>query len=653
MRSKIIIKPIGLQSSILKGLNPDDCLSDVRKELESSNTINDMLIFSKKIGEEFIEVEREDEENFLLKEIITDDKILYLNRIDWKLLSNQHKLDYGCIMSYDGIKKANKRAFTMKDCELTEIKGKGYKKDKLEFKSKEDWIKKTNLFFSNDNNVQNFVKLEESSDKKIFDDEIKSSYQYTELGKVSLKFNKTNLELTNEFENDVKDAINSINPGERFKKITGDYGQFIPTEVILGGRVYLNGSVCTRLLGGIHPDDKKELDEKQDKEFDEKQDIEFDEKQDIEFDEKQSIKFDENQNKEFDEKTWIKSLNNHQNWECIELKNPINIFQLLPDDLCKRAYESIGKKILYTRIKDFDYNLYEPGMYGTFELNNDISQNILEIIQNEEADYDIFATVVNTAKDLKKVFFNCQILKKQKAKPSIIIHGIQKKFRPRTYKLKIAYMIVGYDTHFNFLLSDITSVELIKKKYKSKKIQCEFDNIELQRELGSMMASGIPFFGIPVLSNFDSSNNSIVIGHNFSSNQTIDIFSYSVKNNCYSKLPSFTFYILIISDYSTSDTYTSLPFNYKMLKSPFVPLQSSRPIIPKYISLYLSKNDNDNYKPIFLKQKKGQIKIKYVDCKCKQTCYVCQNKTLKISKSEKNIDCILFDPPASKFMNVM
>ncbi|CAB4426269.1 unnamed protein product [Rhizophagus irregularis] len=574
MRSKIIIKPIGLQSSILKGLNPDDCLSDVR--------------------EEFIEVEREDEGNFLLKEIITDDNILYLNRIDWKLLSNQHKLDYGCIMSYDGIKKANKRAFTMKDCELTEIKGKGYKKDKLEFKSKEDWIKKTNLFLS--------------------------SYQYTELGKVSLKFNKTNLELTNEFENDVKDAINSINPGERFKKITGDYGQFIPTEIILGGRVYLNGSVCTRLLGGIHPDDKKELDEKQDKEFDEKQDIEIDEKQDIEFDEKQSIKFDENQSKEFDEKTWIKSLNNHQNWECIELKNPINIFQLLPDDLCKRAYESIGKKILYTKIKDFDYNLYEPGMYGTFELNNDISQNILEIIQNEEADYDIFATVVNTAKDLKKVFFNCQILKKQKAKPSIIIH-------------------------------DITSVELIKKEYKSKKNQCVFDNIKLQRELGSMMASGIPFFGIPVLSNFDSSNNSIVIGHNFSSNQTIDIFSYSVKNNCYSKLPSFTFYILIISDYSTSDTYTSLPFNYKMLKSPFIPLQSSRPIIPKYISLYLSKNDNDNYKPIFLKQKKGQIKIKYVDCKCKPTCYVCQNKTLKISKSEKNIDCILFDPPAS--MNIM
>ncbi|CAB4376495.1 unnamed protein product [Rhizophagus irregularis] len=636
MYSKIIIKTIGLKNSILKRLNPDDCLSDVRKELESSNTINDMLIFSKKIGDigdEFIEVEREDEEYFLLKEIITDDKILYLNRLDWKLLNNQHKLDYGCIMSFDGIKKANKRAFTMKDCELTEIKGKGYKKDKLEFESKEDWIKKTNLFFSSDINVQNFVKLDESSHKKNFDDEIKSSYECTELGKVSLKFSKTNLILNGEFENDIKNAINSINPGERFKKITEEYGLFIPTEVILGGRVYLNGSVCTRLLGGIHPGDK---------EFDEKQDIEFDEKQDLKFDEKQDIEFDKKQDKGFDEKTWIKSLNNYQDWDCIELKSPINIFQLLPDDLCKEAYKSIGKKILCTRIKDYDYNLYESGVYGTFELNNDISQNNLEIIQNEEADYDIFATVVNTGKDFKKVFFNCQILKDQKAKPSIIIHGIQKKFRRRTYNLKIAYMIVGYDTHFNFLLSDITSVELIKKEYKSI-IKREFDNIELQQEFGSMMASGIPFFGIPVLSNFDSSNNSIVIGHNFSSNQTIDIFSYNVKNNCYSKLPSFTFYILIIFDYS--NTYTSQPFNYTMLKSPFIPLQSSKPIIPKYISLYLLKNDNDNYKPIFLKQKNKQIKVKYVDCGCKQTCYVCQNKTLKISKNEKNIDCILFDPP--------
>ncbi|PKK79143.1 hypothetical protein RhiirC2_728021, partial [Rhizophagus irregularis] len=47
----------------------------------------------------------------------------------------------------------------MKDCEITEIKAKGYKKDKLEFESKEDWMKKTNLFFSTDVNIQNFVEL--------------------------------------------------------------------------------------------------------------------------------------------------------------------------------------------------------------------------------------------------------------------------------------------------------------------------------------------------------------------------------------------------------------------------------------------------------------------------------------------------------------
>ncbi|GBC01721.1 hypothetical protein RclHR1_04300003 [Rhizophagus clarus] len=609
MRIEIIIKTINSENPSLKGLTPDDNLSNIRIELESSNIINDTLIFSKKICDEFIEVERKDEETFLLKEIITDDNILYLNPLDWKFLSNRHKLDYGCTMSLEGIKRANKRAFMIKYCEL-EIKDKGYKKDKLEFKSKEDWIKKTNLFISSDINIPNLEKFVESLHKENFSDEIKSSYKYTEFGKVTLKFIKTNLKLTNEFENDVIDAINSVNPRERFKKITEDYGQFIPTEVILGGRVYFEGSVCTKLLGGNYPNDKE---------------------------------FDEHDDKEFDEKAWIKSLSDYQNWECIEFKNPINIFQLLPEKLREEAYKSIGKKILYTSIKDYDYNLYKPGMYGTFELNNDIPHNVLEIIQNEEADHDILATVVNTDKDIKKVFFNCQILKKQKAKPSIIIHGIQKKFRPRTYKLKIAYMIVGYDTHFNFLFSEITRVELIKEKYES--IQREFDSIKLQQELSSMMASGIPFFGIPVLSNFDSSNNSIIIGHNFVSNQSVDIFSYSVKNNCYSKLPNFTFYTLIISDYSVSNNYAPLPFNYKILKEPFIPIQSSQSIIPKYISLYLSKNNSDNYKPIFLKQKNKQIKVKYIDCRCKQTCFICQNKTLKISKNENNIDCILFDPP--------
>jgi hypothetical protein len=659
-----IIENTSLQTPIFKKLNPDDDLSNIRKELENSNIINDMLLFSKKINNDYGEMKREDEENFLLKEIIKidddDQNILYLKRLYWKFLSNQCKLDYGRIMTFDGIKMAKKQAFIMNDCKLTEINN--YHKGKLEFESKEDWMKKTNLFIDVDGiNVTNFAKLglsAESLRKKSFNKEIMSAYQYTEIGKVSLKFTKSNLsnlELTEEFKNDLIDAIQSNDP-KKFEKITKDYGQFIPTEVILGGRVYFNdvrqsfknneetlinasGKISgflninagynsndsektskfynfnhMRLLGGKHPDGEK-----------------------------------------FDEKAWIESLKDYQNWNCIEFKNPISIFQLLSDDLPddlkdlrKRTYKSIGKRVLYTSIEDCDYHLNEPGRYRTFELQN-IPQNILEMIQNEEADCDIFASVIDTNENSKNVFFDCHILRKPKTKPSIMIHGIQKNFQKHKYNLKIKIMVIGYDINFNFILPNTIGVELVKTVCNPLN-PCEFYSIPLQRELDSMLASCIPFFGIPILNNLDSSNKSIIIGHKFRNTQSdnlfnVDVYSYCVKKKCYDKLPRFIFCTLYISNYSNiTNSYESLPFNFKLMKNPFIDLNNTNNnsiINPKYVSLYLSKSDN--YKPMFVNQKINQIKIKYLNCNCKKTCFICKNKTLKISKNENNIECILFE----------
>ncbi|GES72682.1 hypothetical protein GLOIN_2v1882323 [Rhizophagus clarus] len=632
-----ILDDLLVQRSIIKRLNSDDLLSDIRKELEN-NVINDTLLYLKKENDEFGEIERKDEEKVCLKEVMTikdGQNILYLKRNYWKILSNHYNLDYGRTMSFDGIKIAEKRAYIINNCELKEINS--YKKGRLEFESKEDWMKKTNLFTDVENgaNVTNFAKLGlsvASLRDKSFNNEIMSAYQYTEIGKVSLKFNRKhlkNLKLTDEFKNDVIDAIKSENPGEKFKKITKEYGQFIPTEIILGGRVYFNDikeSITNpanddsknnnnskktskfycfnfiRLLGGKHPDDEN-----------------------------------------FDEKVWIESLKDHTSWECIEFKNPINIFQLLIDDLRSQAFKSIGKRILHTSIEDCDYYLNESGRYKNFELKN-IPRNILEVIHNEEAECDIFASVIDTDANSKKVFFNCQILRKPNAKPSIIIHAIQKSFKKCMYKLKVKIMIIGYDMDFNFILPDSIGVELIKHDYNPQNSR-EFHSIPLQQELNTMISSGIPFFGIPVLSNLDSSNKSVIIGHNFCNTRSdnkfnVDVFSYCLKKKCYEKLPQFVFCTLIISDHPNSNFYASLPFNFKFLRDPFIELGTSD-INPKCISLYLSKNNN--YNPIFLSQKINQIKIKYLNCKCKRTCFVCKNKKVKISRNENNIECIVFD----------
>ncbi|RIA88004.1 hypothetical protein C1645_776023 [Glomus cerebriforme] len=659
--SSIFVKNIDEKKLKLYHLDLIDNLSNIRKELEKHNTINDILSFSKKSPEnEFAEIEREHEEKLLLKDIIDNVNscnYLYLtknSRANWNILNKKCKLDYGRTMSFDGIKKANNRAFIMKNCELTEINAEGYKKGELEFESKEDWMKKTNLFLDDDDiNVMNFVNLGISikglKDEN-FNNEIKSTYRYTELGKVIVKFNRENLELTDDFKDDIRDAIGSKDP-RKFREIIKEYGQFIPTEIILGGRVYFKdvkislensadnsvessvnasfgpfnfkigynsnntrkkskfySSNHMKLLGGKHPDDEN-----------------------------------------FDEKAWIESLEDYQNWDCIEFKNPISIFQLLPDDLRKESFVSIGKRILYTSTEDYNYDLYELGRHGTFELRN-IPENILEIILNEEADCDAFATVIDADEVSTNVFFNCQILRKPKAKPNIIIHGIQEEFQKCKYKLKIKIMIIGYDINFNFILSD-TIVQLNKEVYDPES-PCLFNNMKLQLE-HELITGNIPFLGFPILDNLDSSNNSIIIGHNFCNTQSddkfrIDTFSYCIKNKFYVNLPKFTFCTLIILNSNTFNSCESFPFKFNKWKKPFIDFKESN---PKYISLYCSKDNN--YNPIFTSQRgRGkQICIEYVNCNCNKTCFICMNKTSKISTKQNDIECKIFSLSDGIIMN--
>jgi hypothetical protein len=658
-KKKVFIQIIGEQL-IVKKLNLEDNLSDIRS---NSKFIDNTLLFLVKKNDGFAKIEYENENDFILEDIITvdnDQRILYLlKKPCWNVFNDNCKLDYGRTMSFDGIKKASKRAFIMNDCELTEINAEGYKKDHLEFESKEDWMKKTNLFFSSDLNVQNFVQLGlsiENSHNENFNDEIKSSYSYTELGKVSLKISKY-LTPTEEF---IK-VVTNANPDdpEEYRKITEEYGHFIPSEIVLGGRVYFKDikmfsesfideskkdSADTsvgpsklkvgyefsnsegkskfysfnhmRILGGKHPDDEN-----------------------------------------FDEKAWIESLIDHQNWDCIEFKNPINIFHLLPDDLRKKPFETIGKKILYTCIKDCDYYLNEPGRYRNFELK--LPQNVLNAILNEEACCDIFAAVVDT-ENSKNAFFNCQILKPKTAeegkavKPRIIIHGVQKKFQPRKFKLKIKIMVVGIDLYFNFILPDIIKVEVIKDSFNSQN-NCDFHSMKLAPKY-DLISENIPFFGIPILNDFNS-NNSLVIGHKFCKAQAdneleIQTFSYCLKKNQYVNLPEFTFHTLLILNNPTPSNYELLSFKFSRLKKkPFIDLHSqSSGLNPKYVSLYLSSNVN-NYKPFFLNQKIKQIKIKYIDCSCDKSCTFCRNKTLRLSKNESNVECIVYSYKVNLFHN--
>ncbi|CAB5376202.1 unnamed protein product [Rhizophagus irregularis] len=605
-------------------LNLNDNLSNIRKELETFNIIDNTLSFSFQDNN----INYEDEEKIFLNKvvkIINNRYYLYLmNSLNWHTLNKLRQLDYGCTMTFDGIKIAEKRAFIINDCELIKIGAEGYKKGQLGFETQNDWMEKMNLFYNVDSNITNFVKLGLSSgnlQNKNFNDEIKSTYKYTELRKVLLKLNTGNLQLTEKFKNDIENAIKSKDP-EEFRKISEKYGQFIATKIILGGRVYFkdvlenstskgSDSGCIlkhnssdysfmRLLGGKHPVDRV-----------------------------------------FNEKIWVESLKYFQNWDRIELQDPVSIFQLLPDDLRKQTFESIGKTILYSEAIDYEYTSNESGEPGIVELSSiGIPKNISDILLNEEAECNIFATVVDT-KEPKNDFFTCQILL-QNEKPSLIIHCIQRNIKIRKYKLKIGVMIVGYDTNFDFTRSDF-NFQLKVLKHKVNASSNQIYNIDL---LGFGYGSGLSYIGIPVLSKSDSSNNSLIIGHFFNvqdNNIRVCIFSYCLKTKCYVNLPEFTFYVLFINRLSVY--YNLLPLEFSIFKKePFIDLRK-KPVsyhIPGYISLYLSSNDYD-YKPFFLKREINQIKIKYVDCYCGKTCFICKKRTLKISKNDGG-NVLLIDP---------
>ncbi|GBC04067.1 hypothetical protein RclHR1_00550012 [Rhizophagus clarus] len=658
-------------SQVLVHLNVNDNLSNIREELKKNDKIemNDALSFAKKETYGLSEI-GVDEKSISLDDIL-DGNILHLiksSKCNWKFLNDKFHLEYGLSIT-DGItKKAKKKAFIMKDwkdCKMTKFGAKGCQKGTFESNSNEYWGMKSNLLFTGNINVKDLINLGISvgkSQNKNGNVEMNSTYSYREFGKVSLEFSKY-LEPTSEFIGAVEDAIESGDPNE-LKQIIEEYGHFIPDEVILGGRVYfegtqtskklsegndhesvvnvgvqqalnigignrsenLNGNTnyckreCTKLIGGEQPESFED----------------------------------------FDETAWIRSLKDFRNWDCIEYKNPISIFQLLPNDprdLRGKIFSLIGRKIHYSKIEDFTYNLEEFGKPKVFKLN--IPPNISKIVQDKKTDCNIFATVFDT--DENDDFFNYQIFHPPKGSPSLIIHCVQNRFKKRQCKLRIGWMVVGYHTDFNSIFTNSNiQLKVLKSDFNSSK-QSMDDKKLLKFEYNSLIEK-IPCFGIPVLSKLDSSNESIVIGHHFFNVQENNkigsyTFSYCFKHNHYVNLPDFSFHTLIISKYSNPDDYGISSFTKnkispfsnnsfkakmnKMIKPKFDKSDSLRQIKLKYVSLHSSGESNCG--PIFLKQKPEKIKRYIIDINCKQaSSCICKNKTLK--KSKKNLEYAFFTP---------
>ncbi|PKY49822.1 hypothetical protein RhiirA4_465949 [Rhizophagus irregularis] len=442
---------------VLVNLNPKDKLSKIREKLEQNSKVkmNDALTFAYKIsqnnntGGSLAEIAREDEEKIILEKIMDKkSNFIFLKsepEPDWRILNDKLKLEYG---RTETLKKANNKAFTIVDCEMNEIVD-GYKNSTIQIDLEEDKIIKNDFLLIADIDIPNFAKLGvlfENSNTKNSNVIASSTYNIIEYKKMSLKLK---LEPTKEFIEAIKDVIDSKDP-RKFKDIINDFGQYISKEVILGGRAYFAARENSEENSGKYAKNTDcqasniKVEKKSSKTLNKNNSSKY-----------QSFKIfggKEICSNNFNETDWIESLRDFRNWSSIKFKDPVNIFQLLPENLRRQVLLLVGKKILYTNTEDCTYYLFESGMHHTFKLN--IPENILKIIHHKDANCNIFATVIDKK---EKNIFNCQVVWPPNEDPKLIIHCIQKKFRKRECKLKIRWMIIGYDMNFDFNHSDLNN----------------------------------------------------------------------------------------------------------------------------------------------------------------------------------------------------
>ncbi|PKY38392.1 hypothetical protein RhiirA4_451380 [Rhizophagus irregularis] len=613
---RIIIKENGTndsQSLLEVQLVLTDKLSEIREKLEIVNKMDDKLSFSQKFDDESVEISRVEEEYLSLVDIIDkvsyDINILYLIKSAiayWKFLNKLHRLDWGCTMTSEGIKRANERAFKMLSVEIAEIDTK--KDSTIEFSSYEDWIMKKNLFFNSDMNVKYFTRL---SAKKSMNENYKvtSSHKYRVCEKVSLKI--CNLKATKNFMKELNDAINSKDL-KNFEKITEKFGQFIPIEVIFGKRFQIENTTTQT-----------------------------------------------NHN--------MKSLDYCRNWDCIEFRKPSSIFQLVDNDLREKLYSFFGKRILYLKITtksfkkddnncenvddvkddkygDEDKNLEDDTNNkddkdgnedknvedGRNEDGDDINtkiielpQRISEIISNKHADCSIFATVIGM-----NDYYHCQILTSSGKEQKLMIHCF-KEVR-KDSKLIIGWMVIGYDTNFKSIFSDSKDMQLdiLRKNY----IPYDLSNDKMF-ELGLLNSAQNHYcIGIPVIDKSD-----LLIGHNFSNDcEKLYTFSYSLREKRCVKLPKFSFDILVISNNGSDLILFEKEMNSNVIDFDDNIFKELK-YVPNFISLCSKKGEQ-----IFPKQRFTQIKVKFLDNKNSS------KKEVYGIRESSDLKCLFFVPFESK-----
>ncbi|CAG8825889.1 7915_t:CDS:2, partial [Gigaspora margarita] len=398
--------------------------------------------------------------NDIISNLINGDTI-YLkedSQPNWKKLVRKFKLDTGRNYDDDKNKVAEKKAFTIKDCELNILDD--FNSYPMTTSSVNDLFKNRGLFLNPQLDLDFLIDPQNS---RSYDSEQVSSFNIQNFVKAILSITKKDIIITEEFEVAVKEALNSQDINI-LKHAIEKFGQFVPTEIMFGGRLHYElttytGSTIqledTFIFGG---DKIKMLKMSSDKEED-----------------------------------WRSSLQDFRLWNIIEFRNPVNIIEFLSNDLKNEIRELIGKTIIYSNIQYYEFKIHD--------------------YNDENTDPQVFATVSNIEDDDNDNIFTCMLCTPSDLSiPKLIINCT----RYKSNQQKNCWIIVGYDFNsiFNpehFYLQSTTR-------------DCNHnDDASYEEVLNIRTEYSTILFGIPVVFEWNPSFKHSIIGHHFSIDKDLSL----------------------------------------------------------------------------------------------------------------------------------
>ncbi|CAG8665116.1 44223_t:CDS:2, partial [Gigaspora margarita] len=473
-----------------------------------------------------------DEKTFELKEILVGNKV-YLKRKkkpSWRDLVRKFKLEYGRNYEENKDKVANKKAFIIKDCEFDVFTSDEYCYDDVTISSTDELIQNKSLFLK----AQIELEILSATKLGLSIESAKNSQDHSEtalkfyarnFGKAKISFQKQNVVLTQDFKNEVQKAIDSRDP-KKIYKIIAEFGQFIPTTIQFGGRLYyedttnttknsanknIEGSANLSIYGqGLEFQHKSGISNKSGSTMQHKGSFIFG---------GDKIKIYESKEAE-----WVTSLQDFRYWEPIEFCEPVSILEFLEEDLIKKIKEIIGKRIIYSKVQDYSYKINNLNYHiANLEMPGDVQT----IFSDSEIDSQVFATILNM--DENDDIFTYTLYTPERSKvPKVIINCISNNKKLRECHIKIRWMVVGYDPNINSAL--LSSVFCLQSAKKEMPAPSNNEHIFKMTEDNPLVACGIP-----VVSELKTGHEHLVIGYHFSFCKTAEKLMHVFMDMIYAK----------------------------------------------------------------------------------------------------------------------